>query len=127
LIAKVTLLYGGLCALLVTLLGTNVSLNRLFRKIWAGHELPKPMLMKVRAHGNAAEWIPLGIVLLFLLEASGVPTFWLHVLGGAFLTGRVLHAVGFLTPLPLSVTGATINYTVLSVMSGWAVYLHFMR
>ena len=45
---KVTLLYGGLSALLVTLLGVNVSLNRLFKKLFAGAELPKPLLMKVR-------------------------------------------------------------------------------
>jgi uncharacterized membrane protein YecN with MAPEG domain len=122
---KVTLLYGGLCALLVTLLGINVSLRRMFGRIYVGAELPKRMQMKVRAHGNAAEWVPLGILLLWLLESNGVSSLWLHVLGGTFLFGRLLHAVGFLARLPVSFIGATINYGALLAMSGTAIWLHF--
>ena len=124
---KVTLLYGGLCALLVTLLGINVSLPRMFGKVYVGAELPKSLLMKVRAHGNAAEWVPLGILLLWLLESSGVGSLYLHIFGGTFLFARLLHAAGFVFRIPTSVIGATLNYTVLSAMSGYAIYLHFLR
>jgi uncharacterized membrane protein YecN with MAPEG domain len=122
---KTTLLYGGLNALLVTLLGINVSLVRLRDKIRVGAELPKPLLRKVRAHGNAAEWVPLGIVLLLVLEISGAGPKWLHLFGGAFLFSRLLHAFGFLSGIRTSVWGATLNYVTLSGMSGYAVWLHF--
>jgi uncharacterized membrane protein YecN with MAPEG domain len=123
----VTLLYGGLCALLVTLLGLNVSLQRMSSKLYVGAELPKRLQVKVRTHGNAAEWVPLGIVLLLVLELSGAPSLWLHVFGGTFLFGRLLHATGFLARVPTSVAGATVTYTVLSAMSGYAIYLHFHK
>ena len=123
----VTLLYGGLLALLVTLLGVNVSLRRMSGKIYVGAELPKAMQMRVRAHGNAAEWVPLGIVLLLVLELGGASSLALHLFGGLFVLARLLHASGFLTGLPLSVAGATLNYVVLSGMSGYAIWMHFLR
>ncbi len=124
---RVTLLYGGLCALLQTLLGINISLRRMVQKVYVGAQLDKSWQMRIRAHGNAAEWIPLGIVLLLALELSGAPSLPLHVLGGAFFVARLLHATGFLTGLPLSVAGASLTYTALSAMSGYAIYLHFMK
>ena len=48
----------------------------------------------VRAHGNCAEYLPLGLVLLGLLEGMGLPAWAVHALGTAFLAGRVLHAWG---------------------------------
>jgi uncharacterized membrane protein YecN with MAPEG domain len=122
---KTTLLYGGLNALLVTLLGINVSLVRMRDSIYAGAELPKGLLRKVRAHGNAAEWVPLGIVMLLVLELSGAGPLSLHVFGGAFLVARLLHALGFLARLPTSVIGATLTYATLAGMSGYALWLHF--
>jgi len=123
----VTLLYGGLSALLLTLLGVSVSLPRLTRKLYVGADLPKWLHMRVRAHGNAAEWIPVGIVLLLILELSGTNPTLLHVFGGVFLLARVIHALGFLGVRRISVIGATINYCVLSAMSGYAVVEHFLR
>jgi len=121
----VTLLYGGACALLVTLLGTHVSLIRLRTKTFSSADLPRDLARPVRAHGNAAEWVPLGIILLALLELSGLPSRTLHILGGALFAGRVLHAVGILSKNSLSVVGATVNYLVMTAMSVWAIWLHF--
>jgi uncharacterized membrane protein YecN with MAPEG domain len=122
---KVTLLYGGLSALLVTLLGINVSLMRMRTQLLAGAPLPPREMMKVRAHGNAAEWVPLGILLMLVLELGGARSMWLHLLGGGFLFARLLHAGGFLFRIPTSAIGATLNYLVLTGMCGYTVYLHF--
>ena len=117
----VTLLYGGLCTLLVTLLGLNVSRLR-GTTVGVGATLPAELVRPVRAHGNATEWVPLGLLLLLVLELSGAAgTFALHLLGGSLFLGRVLHAAGLYGRNRLSIAGATLTYLVLLVMSGWAV------
>lgn len=122
----VTLLYGGLNALLVVVLGLNVSRIRIATRTLAGHPQPKELTLPVRAHGNAAEWIPLGLVLLLALELSRPgDRFALHLLGGAFLLARLLHAAGFYGRYALSVAGATLNYVVVAAMALWAVALRF--
>jgi uncharacterized protein len=121
----VTLLYGGLTALFVTLLGGNVTRLRLRHGVPVDRPIPDDLLRPVRAHGNAAEWVPLGLVLLLLLEASGVPSTALHLLGGFFLLGRVLHAVGAYSKSPLLAVGAAVNYFLIAFMSLWAIVRHF--
>ena len=124
----VTLLYGGLSALLVVGLGINVSLRRLSRGVLAGAPLPPDFTIPVRAHGNAAEWVPLGLVLLLAVELSGGGTrFTLHLAGGCFFLGRVLHAIGFLTRTRLTIPAAALNYTVVAVLAVWALVLRAGR
>ena len=60
---------------------------------------PERMLERaVRAHGNLAEYTPLMLILLYLLEtlpaASVTPT-TLHMLGGAFPVGGLMHGISF--------------------------------
>ena len=122
----VTLLYGGLNALLVTLLGLNVSRLRGALGVGVGTPLPEELVRPSRAHGNAAEWVPLGLVLLLVLELSGAGTrFTLHLAGGTLLLGRALHAAGFLGKSKLSTVGATLTYLVLLAMSVWAIVVRF--
>jgi hypothetical protein len=121
----VTLLYGGANALLVTLLGLEVSRARLAGRVFVGDAPSKDMQRTIRAHGNAAEWVPLGIVMLLVLELGGAGSLALHVLGGAFLLGRILHATGLLMKSPTGTAGATINYVVCALMSVYGIYLHF--
>jgi uncharacterized protein len=122
----VSTLYGGLNALLVIALGVSVTRVRIATGALAGDPQPKALNLPVRAHGNAAEWVPLGLVLLLVLELSGAGSrFALHLTGGTFLLARVLHAVGFYTKSKLSVPGAALNYLVLIVMSVWLLVLRF--
>jgi uncharacterized protein len=124
----VTLLYGGLTALFVTILGANVSRLRGASGAFVGDPVPPELVRPIRAHGNAAEWAPLGILLLLLLELSGAGNrFALHLLGGSFFLGRVLHAYGVTAKSPAALAGAGINYLVLVVMSGWAIWLRLAR
>jgi uncharacterized membrane protein YecN with MAPEG domain len=120
----VSLLYGGLTVLLVTLLGGNVSRLRGKLQAGAGTALPPDLVRPHRAHGNATEWVPLWLALLVALELSGrVSPLWLHLLAGAFFGGRVLHAVGFYRRSSLVAVGAGLTYLVMLVMGGWAAVL----
>ncbi len=47
-----------------------------------------------RAHGNCAEYVPIALLLLALLELNGLPAWALHALGVVLLAGRGLHAWG---------------------------------
>ena len=54
----------------------------------------------VRAHGNFAEYVPFGIILLACLELNAAP-WWLVALPGvALIVGRVMHAKGINAPPP---------------------------
>ena len=48
----------------------------------------------MRAHGNFAEYIPLILVLMTLMELYAVPVYLLHSIGLTTLIGRILHVVG---------------------------------
>ena len=122
----VTLLYGGLNALLITALGMQVSRLRSARGVGVETPIPAEMIRPVRAHGNAVEWVPLGLVLLLAIELSGAGSrFTLHLAGGTLLLGRVLHAAGFYGRNKLSMAGAALTYLVLLAMSVWAIVVRF--
>jgi hypothetical protein len=124
----VTLLYGGLNLLLVTLLGLNLSLRRQASATGPTTPLPPGLVRPARAHGNAAEWIPLGLVMLLAIEVTGrISSFQLHLLGGTFLLARALHATGMLTRTRLHTVGAVLNYATLLVMAATALRLAFTR
>lgn len=120
----VTLLYGGLSGFLLVGLAINVSRLRVRYKASVGQNPPE-ILRAVRAHGNAAENIPLAIILLAALELSGVSGLMLHTLGGLFVLGRMLHAFGMIAGSRASTLGMTLNNGALFAMSGLAVARHF--
>ena len=112
----VTILYGTLLCLVTLLLAANVSLNRLYRGVFIGMELPKMLHRFVRAHGNSAEWLAMVIFPLAFLELEGAPPFWLHVAGGSLLATRVLHAAFMLT-------GSRLGRVFVSTISATLMYL----
>jgi uncharacterized protein len=124
----VTMLYAGLTGLLLVFLGANVSRLRGKYKLGVSSEPPPPELHSaIRAHGNAAEWAPLGFLLLLLLELSGLGALPLHVLGGGLLLGRLAHAFGLLGgPKGLGTAGAALTYGFTGTLAGWLVVRHFV-
>ncbi len=122
----VTLLYGGLCGLLLVGLATNVSRLR-GRYHAAVGQVPEQLVRPVRAHANAAENIPIALLLLLALELSGVHTVILHAFGGSLVLGRILHAIGLIKATRLSSLGIALNHGVILAMSVMALVWHFIR
>lgn len=91
---KITLLFASLHALLMLLLAVRVVGHRRSAKIGLGDGGDKSLAKKVRAHANFIEYVPMALILLGLLELSGLAALWLWICGGTLLAGRVLHAVG---------------------------------
>lgn len=89
-------LYGGLLAGLMVWLSVRVIALRRANKVRLGDGGEPELQIAIRAHGNATETIPIGIILLILLEFSGAYPALIHAGGTALLAGRVLHARGML-------------------------------
>jgi uncharacterized protein len=91
-----TLLFTGACALLQCSLTAVVIVQR----VRSGIDFMdggNPVLMRsIRAHGNFSETAPMALLLILLLELSGVAAGLLVALGTALLLGRLLHAASLL-------------------------------
>ncbi len=103
---SLTIVCIALMGVLLFVLGANVSRNRAARG--AGNQAPTDptdkLLIAIRAHGNAAEYIPTMIVLL--LVCSALSDSWLvDALAVASLFVRTAHAVAMLTAKSLAARG----------------------
>lgn len=90
-------IYAGISALLLVWLSLNVIKLRRANKVRLGDGGVPELQNAIRAHGNAAEYIPIALILLYLLEAGGAYTLLVHLGGVCILLGRSLHAKGLLT------------------------------
>jgi hypothetical protein len=96
---EVAAIYAGINILLLAVLAIVVGMARQRHKIVLGDGGNAEFLRAQRAHGNAAEYVPaglVGIVLLALLDPAS-PLWLLHAAGISLTVGRIFHAVGLHT------------------------------
>jgi uncharacterized membrane protein YecN with MAPEG domain len=74
-----------------------------------------------RAFGNLIEYAPICVIMIALLEGQGASATLLLWLGGAFIIGRIVHAISMLfiprNPLPRGLAMMT-TYLVLLISAG---------
>lgn len=109
----------ALMGTMLFLLGANVTRHRALRGRHGGPQLPTDpadrLMIAVRAHGNAAEYVPTLVVLLVVCSTL-TGGWWLDLLAVAATAARLLHAVGMLTSPsladhgPVRDTGALLTY-----------------
>lgn len=90
----ITSFYAAILALLYVVLAILVVRQRIKHRVGLGTGKEPRMLQTVRMHGNFAEYVPLLLILVALLELQQSPVWQLHLVAGLTLAGRVLHAVG---------------------------------
>ncbi len=90
----VTPIYAALLALLFVTLSVRTLRMRRELRIPIGDAGNPRMLRAMRAHANCAEYVPLGLILMFLVETQGAHALLVHGIGMALATGRLLHACG---------------------------------
>jgi uncharacterized membrane protein YecN with MAPEG domain len=110
---------AGLLGLLAVSLTISVGRLRMQKKIHLGDGGDPEMLAAIRAHGNFMEFVPLCLLLIYVV--SDFYTFWyVAVLSLVLLLSRVLHAGGLLGFIPLGRTlgasGTTLILAITSVM-----------
>ena len=91
-----TSIYAGLSGLLLAYLALQAIKARRANKVKLGDGGIFALQSAMRAHGNFAEYMPITIIMLFLLEFNGAPAWMIHVIGTTFLIGRWIHAQGLL-------------------------------
>jgi len=87
----ITALYAGLLGLLLVVLSIRVIGVRRRDSVSLGHEGNATLTRRVRAQGNLAEYAPMALILLGVLELSGTPAWLLHAIGATLLAGRLSH------------------------------------
>lgn len=92
---KAAAIYTALNALILLVLSYNVGRHRDRTDSLTPGAMGDDILMRaIRAHGNAAEYMPLALLMLLLLALLGAPLLLIHALGAGFTAGRVFHACG---------------------------------
>ena len=111
-------IYAGVNILLLLVLAVLVVAGRRKHKIRLGDAGNQDFLRAVRAHANAAEYIPAGLVgLLFVaLMEPATPLWLLHAAGISLTVGRIFHAIGLHT-------GVLNAGRMLGMVLTWASYL----
>lgn len=92
---QITGFYAGIGALFLVFLCLRVIGMR--RSLKVGLESGgNPSLARcIRVHGNAAETLPIGLIVIGLVEATGGYAWLVHALGIALILGRFAHFQGF--------------------------------
>jgi len=93
-LVPVTAIYGALLALIIVILTVPVIKLRQGLRVGLGDGGQTSLQQAVRAHGNAAEFIPLFIVLLAIYEINHACAIALHIFGVVFVLSRLAHASG---------------------------------
>jgi uncharacterized membrane protein YecN with MAPEG domain len=86
----VTPLYAGLLTLLFVLLSLRVVQVRQ-KGIPLGDGGDPKMLRVIRGHANFAEYVPLALLMMAILELSRYSSYVLHAIGIALILSRILH------------------------------------
>lgn len=117
---RITGLYAALLALMMIALAVRVMLLRRNTSIGLGDGGNRTLACAVRAHGNAIEYVPVGLILLLVLELNQTLPLLLHVFGIALVVGRVVHAMGLSATPGMSAgraVGAALTLLVLVAMA----------
>ncbi|MEO1329074.1 MAG: MAPEG family protein [Pseudomonadota bacterium] len=111
----ITSFYVGVLALLFLALSFNVSLGRIKGQVSLGDGGDKGLMRRIRAQANAAEYLPLALIILALVEGSTAPPWVAHLFGSALVVGRLFHAYA------LTKRGAPLAFRQIGVLLTWGV------
>jgi len=119
---SITALYAGLGAIVFCVLSYRVILGRRRHGVSLGDGGREDLARPIRAHANFAEYVPLALLLILVLEWNGLPAWALHALGLALIAGRLMHAVALARRRgPLRVAGMALTLTMIGVAGLLAV------
>lgn len=111
-ILPIALTTAGAAALINAWLAMRVGRLRVSEKVSLGDGGNDRVLGRMRAHANFAEFAPIVLILIALIEFAQGTSIWLWIVAVAFLIGRILHGLG-MDGLPRGrMIGAVVTMTV---------------
>jgi uncharacterized protein len=117
---RITGLYAAIAALMIVIFAVRVSLRRRAIKVGIGNGGDAVLSQRVRVHANAAEYLPLALILLLILELNQTQPMLLHVFGCLLIAGRILHAWGLSSSpglTPGRAVGMALTWLTIAVMA----------
>lgn len=115
-------LYAALLALLFVALSIRIIRLRRNLHIALGDSGNETLLRAISVHANFAEYVPLCLILLYLVEGQGAHPALLHGLGVILLMGRLSHAFGVSQAnenFRFRVIGMALTFTTLITLSAY--------
>ena len=91
---SITAGYLGILGLLYAGLGMQVSRLRRGHRVLFGDGDNIRLRSAIRAHANFAEYVPIIVLMVAMLEMFGLPALTVHLLMAALLIARLLHPLG---------------------------------
>lgn len=91
---KYTAIYASLFALFYLGLAYNVIRHRYRARVVIGDGGDEVLTRAIRVHANAAEYVPLALLLLAMYELNDGIVMLVHGLGISLLIARVWHLLG---------------------------------
>ncbi len=95
-----SVIYASLSTLLIVWLSMNVINKRREHRVSIGDGGNEALATAMAAQSNAIEYIPIALLLLFVLEYNHANLLLVHGPGIALIVGRVIHAKGMLAAKP---------------------------
>ncbi|QQS14529.1 MAG: MAPEG family protein [Rhodospirillales bacterium] len=86
--------YGALLAFICVGLAVSVIRHRQRSKVGIGDGGDAGLQRAIRVFGNFAEYAPLALILIALVELCGAPRVAVHIYGAVLVVGRLAHAQG---------------------------------
>lgn len=120
----VTSLFAALLTLLYIVLAVRIIRLRWRERVGIGTGDSLPLKAAVRVHGNFSEYVPLGLILLALMEANNASELMLFTMGGVLFIARVFHAIGLTKSIGVSIyrtIGVLGTFSMLLVSAGFVL------
>jgi len=114
----ITTFYACLCTVLIIYLAFQVINARRKHKVAYGDGGVDELAQRRGAHENATQYIPIALILLFLLEHNNGSVWLVHAGGLLLVASRAIHAFGMLSPdMKMRVLGMQTTFAALALLA----------
>lgn len=86
--------YAALLGLMFVFLSAYVIKGRFKYGVAIGDGGSQPMLQRIRMHANFAEYVPIALLLLLMVDFYRYGPLLVHILGATLVVARIFHAWG---------------------------------
>jgi|TARA_R110000868_G_scaffold212302_1_gene462259 uncharacterized membrane protein YecN with MAPEG domain len=117
--------YAGLLGLLLVFLTLRIVRLRWKYKIGIGDGGEHALSKAIRVHSNFIEYVPLALLLIYMVEMQQTSLVLMHGLGSALFIARVLHVFGLSKTSQTSfgrTVGTILTLLVLAISAGLLIF-----